>query len=77
MLNTTLQIIFNTFMICDSKILLKESCFPRFLHEESGLPYFKLGPGAVVMEGRCRTTNAILFSSATDIAEPFLELLKV
>ena len=49
----------------------------RFLHEDSKVPYFKLGPKALVIEGKTRTTTAILFSKESRIAEPFLKLLKV
>ena len=49
----------------------------RFLHENSDRSYFKLGAGGVVTEGKCRTTTAILFSNESDIAEPFLQLIKV
>ena len=47
------------------------------MHEESDKPYFKLGPKGVVLEGRVRTTTAILFSSCSSISEPFLQLIKV
>ena len=49
----------------------------RFLHEDSPIPSFKLGKGAVVVEGKARPTTAIVFSSREVIAEPFLTLLKV
>ena len=47
------------------------------MHDESDTDYFKLGSKGLVTEGRVRTTTAILFSSETDIAEPFLTILMV
>ena len=49
----------------------------RFLHEESLVPFFKLGAGGKVVEGKARMTTAICFSSQSSIAPPFLELLEV
>ena len=57
--------------------LFERYSYQRFLHEDSPVPFFKLGPKAVIQAGRVRTTTAILFSSDSTIAKPFLHLLKV
>ena len=41
------------------------------------MPYFKLGSKEKLLEGRCRLTTAIAFSSTSVIAPPFLKLLEV
>ena len=59
----------STFFTLHKNYHSKNLC-TRFLHENSPVPYFKLKPGGALAVGETRYTNAILFSSQTNIAVP-------
>ena len=60
-------------------IIVSHSSFiSRFLHEESLVPYFKINSkDGKVVEGKTRTTNAIIFSKSSPISWPFVKIIKV